>query len=332
MEHPKDQFRITDIKSLLKEALPPQPDPVYWQHKTLERAITGGSINVISTDSAAKSVMLSLEIATTIALTKAPVVPTRGVNPFTGINESEEYDAMLAEEAQLMPVMYLNTITTESQLERELVLTLPEMPKWIWLDRDQDIAYPYERMRFHQVTAQPGTIMKEEHKSDLFNYIKHNKVKVVVLNSFEFACRTQREKDDLACLLKEMRDRYNVAVLVFTHESEKRLKTNTRGPLAMLAMLSTWIDTIATLAPEMQARKIEYAAPAADDKPSAPQYKAAEEVNEALKQTSSDTLVEIVSEYAEVRSDLPADVGKLVQPNLDVLRNGADMELVRKQL
>jgi hypothetical protein len=330
MKNPRDEFRIYDVKTLLKEALPPQADPVYWQHEKLDRAITGGSITMISSDSASKSLQLSLQIAAKIARTKAPVVPTRGVNPFTGINESERYDAMLAEEAKLMPVLYLNTIATDAQLERELVLTLPEMLEWIWVDRDKGAEYPYEEMRLHQITAQPGTIMKEEHKSVLTQYVRHNKIKVVVLNSFEFACRTQREKDDLACMLKELRDIYNVAVIVFTQEAESRLKRATRGPLAMIAMLSSWIETVATLAPDLKDRKIEYVAPATDAASSAPRYRDAVEINDALKQTSSDVVIELVTEGIEIPSGLPSDVGKLGRMDLELRRNGGQGAAVRK--
>jgi hypothetical protein len=332
MKDPKTEFHIVDVKNLLKEALPPQADPVYWRHATLDRAITGGSITMISSDSASKSLQLSLEIAATIARTNTPVVPTRGLNPFTGVNESESYDESLAEAAKPMPVLYLNTIATDAQLERELVLTLPDMLKWIWIDREHGTAYPYEEMRLHQITAQPGTIMKEEHKRTLMQFVGHNKIKFIVLNSFEFACRTQRERDDLACMLKELRDTHNVAILVFTQEAESRLKRATRGPLAMIAMLSSWIDSIATLAPDLKDRTIEYVAPATDAASTAPRYRDAVEINDSLKQTSTDVIVELVTEGIEIPSGMPTDVGKLTQLNYDVIRNGGDVGTVKKSL
>src|SRR5688572_305677 len=101
-------LRFVKASALLKEASIPHPPSIFWKHSKQNLQIEASGIHIICSDDGKKSVRLSMQIAGEIARTKKPVTPTRGVNPFTGINESEEYDAMLAQEAKNIRVLYLN--------------------------------------------------------------------------------------------------------------------------------------------------------------------------------------------------------------------------------
>jgi hypothetical protein len=240
-------------KDFLIDAMPPQKPSILWRHKTEDLAIEASGVHIICFDDPKKSVRLSLQIACEVATSKKQYAPTRGVNPFTGINESEEYDKMLASDASNMNVLYINTLAAPTRLEEEISEVLPEMDQWIWQGRDKGAQFPYPDLPLNILHARAGTLTKEEGRKELFNYIKQNKIDLVVINSFEFASRTQREKDDMVHLLKDLRDERGVSIVVFTHESEKRLTAGAsrRGPIGSLSILSNFVNTVKAMAEEL---------------------------------------------------------------------------------
>ena len=177
------------------------------------------------------------------------------VNPFTGIDEGAEYDALFAAQEKKMNVLYINSLTCELQVQEDLVQTMPDMDKWIWIDRSKGRDFPYEDLGLHVLSIRSGTIMKQDEKRELREYVKHNNIDIIILNSFEFACRTQREKDDMVDLLKFFRDEYCVSILIFTHESVKRFApgASRRGPMGALSILADWASSIDVMAPELDA-------------------------------------------------------------------------------
>jgi hypothetical protein len=246
-------LQILRAKDFLIDAMPPQKPSILWRHKTEDLAIEASGVHIICFDDPKKGVRLSLQIACEVATSKKQYAPTRGVNPFTGINESEEYDKMLARDAGNMNVLYINTLAAPTRLEEEISEVLPEMDQWVWQGRDKGAAFPYPDLPLNILHARAGTLTKDEGRKELFNYIKQNKVDLVVINSFEFASRTQREKDDMVHLLKDLCDERGVSIVVFTHESEKRLiaGASRRGPIGSLSILSNFVSTVKAMAEEL---------------------------------------------------------------------------------
>jgi hypothetical protein len=238
---------------MLKDACVPQAPNVYWKHPKLHKELADSGLYIICSDDSRQSVRHSIQLATEIACTKKKNMPTHGVNPYTGINESAEYDALFDDKMGNAKVLYLNTLTTDYQLELELIAALPKMDHWLWMERHRGIQFPYEDLSISILSAPSGKIMKSETKKDLSYYIKDNNIDVVVLNSFEFASRTQREKDDMVAMLKELRDERMVAIVIYTHEPERRLTKGSarRGPIGALSMLANWVSTVEKLAPEL---------------------------------------------------------------------------------
>lgn len=148
--------------------------------------------------------------------------------------------------------LYLNSLTHEAQVEGALVRTLPKMDEWIWRDRERGRDFPYHELAMTIVSIRSGVIMKEETKKEFMQYVTQNRINVIVLNSFEFACRTQREKDDMVDLLKQLRDELCVSIVIYTHEAHKRFTNGSRrGPFGALSILASSISTIEKLAPEL---------------------------------------------------------------------------------
>jgi hypothetical protein len=239
---------------LLRETCPPTRSSILWKHPKLDMKIEAGGVNIICSDDSKKSLRYSAMIAGEIARNKKQQFPSR-LNPFTGLNEGAGYDAHCAAQEKNMNVLYINSLTTEYEVEEELVKTLPKMDEWVWIDRDKGREFPYSDLGLHILSVRSGTIMKQDEKRELRNFIKDNRIHIIILNSFEFTCRTQREKDDLVDLLKVLRDEFFVSILVFTHEPVKRFApgSSRRGPLGTLSILASWARTIDDLAPELDA-------------------------------------------------------------------------------
>jgi hypothetical protein len=246
------ELKFTRAPHLLRDACPPNPPTLLWQHPTLDLKLRASAINLICSTDSKQSLRHSVMLAGELALRKKAMSPVRGINPFTGINESEEYDKSCYEHAKNMNVLYINSLTSESEVEEALVQTLPGMDKWIWVDRDRGGEFPYRDLGIHILSIRSGSIMKKEASTELKDYVRQNKIDVIVVNSFEFACRTQREKDDMVDLLKFFRDEYCASILIYTHESEKRFRGGSRrGPMGALSILADWVSTIEAMAPEL---------------------------------------------------------------------------------
>jgi hypothetical protein len=323
-------FEIFSANERLKDVMPPQRMPTYWKHDTLDREVRAGGVYLISSDHAMKSLRLSLEIAAKMATSKEPVVPTHGVNPFTGVDESAEYTAWCERNAENTPVLYINTIATRYEMDCELTKLLPEMTKWIWLDRRKGKQYPYDDMKLHMINAPIGTIMKPESKRSIFEFVEEHNVRVIVINSFEWACRTQRERDDLAAMIKTLRETYEVAFVICTTETEKKLKSGScvRGPMGLLTMLAYWIETVNTLNPSIEARPFE---PMGSDVPvdvkPQPEIMTAAEVNEHLSQLPESILLPQPDPLA--RSVCVNERGDFTDQRFEIMRN-SDTGFVKK--
>lgn len=246
------QLEFVSAQALLRDACPPNAPSLLWKHPQLDLRVEAGAINIICSLDKRKSLRHSAMLAGELARRKKQISPVRGVNPFTGVNESEDYDRLCASRARTMNVLYINTLTNEVSMEAAFVQTLPGMDKWIWTDRDRGGEFPYTRLGLFFLSVRSGSIMKHEAAKELKEYVKQNNIDVIVLNSFEFACRTQREKDDMVDLLKYFCDVYNTSVLIYTHEPEKRFRSGSRrGPMGALSILADWVSTIDAMAPEL---------------------------------------------------------------------------------
>jgi hypothetical protein len=73
--------------------------------------------------------------------------------------------------------------------------------------------------------------------SGQFSQHRQNMASVVILNSFEFACRTARHRDDLVFQQIALREA-GCSVIVFTQEEKRKVEKQARGPLALLRMQS----------------------------------------------------------------------------------------------
>ncbi len=246
------ELKFTRASHLLADAFPPNPPSLLWQHPKLDLKIRASAIHLICSTDSKHSLRHSVMLAGELALRKKAMSPVRGINPFTGINESEEYDRFWFENSKNMNVLYINSLTSEDQVEEALVQTMPGMDKWIWVDRDKGGEFPYRDLGIHILSIRSGSIMKKEASTELKDYVRQNKIDVIIVNSFEFACRTQREKDDMVDLLKFFRDEYCTGIIIYTHESEKRFRSGSRrGPMGALSILAGWVSTIEEMAPEL---------------------------------------------------------------------------------
>jgi hypothetical protein len=139
-------------------------------------------------------------------------------------------------------VLYLNTLASNTSLANELIGVLPEVEAGIAHGYNQ---LPYKDLALELLTLAPGELLQK--RAALIDLILRKNIAVLVLNSIEFACSTERQRRELVLLLKELRDMYAVTIVAFSYDREACASTTnggrkTRGHIGSLAMLATSVS------------------------------------------------------------------------------------------
>lgn len=244
-------MNILSLKDLLSEATPYVEPKTFWKTEDDSFKVLSEGVQIVCSTSATDSVRASLRIALEVA-SKPLMRSTWGTNPFTGEPHELLHGPLFKEST---PVVYLNTLVTNAAVMNELARMLPKMDEWVWVSREKGAECPYGDLNIHVIDAPAGTLANNEHLVTLRQHIEKHSVRMLVINSFEFACRTARQKDDLVYELKELRDTYGVSIVVFSHENERNLKVGacSKGPVGKLAMVSNAIAPLKSLGVELGA-------------------------------------------------------------------------------
>lgn len=132
-------------------------------------------------------------------------------------------------------VFYLNTAATRDRIVNEAMGLWPGAQEWC-VKRDRYMRpNPAKDDKLNLYHIPTGEFSK--HFTEIQLQHLQNMASVVILNSFEFACRTARHRDDLIFQLIALRDA-GCAVIVFTQEERRKVEKQARGPLALLRMQS----------------------------------------------------------------------------------------------
>lgn len=153
-------------------------------------------------------------------------------------------------------VLYINTLAAEWAVNNEMLGLWPELDRWALESQEgKQAPRPCQWLPLHVMSAEPGDLLQYQEK--LFDIMHEQNINVVVLNSFEMAWRTERQKRDLMLLLRSFQHSHRT-VIVFTHESAAKLQpgksSRALGGLAIVA------QEVAELLP-MDATSLDFATP-----------------------------------------------------------------------
>lgn len=228
-------------------------------------AIYSGSLALITGSNTQANLRLSLKIGLDIARTQYPARPLTdhernrvSVSPdgaisyltpnqipsatpliSTSNDDIDKSDPTSPPDARPMyripKVCYINTLIGEWELDNEMLYAVPEVGAWMSGKRQTGL--PWRDIEFESHTMMPGELIR---KIDAMrDYIVRDGIDVVIINSFEFACASPKDKNDLVNFLKELRDMHQKTVIVLSHESRSVSAGNaTIGPVGGLAMMS----------------------------------------------------------------------------------------------
>jgi hypothetical protein len=210
------------ISNLINEAEPYHEPGVVWQSKTRENAqIRRGSMTIVCGGRHGELLGQSLKLAQEICSTEFREKDPWPYNP---------------EEVILKPkVLYINTATTRDSIANQAMGLWSGAQEWC-VKRDRylrDNPAKDDNLFLYHVPA--GEFNK--HYPEIKIQRKQTMASVVILNSFEFACRTARHRDDLIFQLLELRE-MGCTIIIFTQDEKRRVEKQARGPLALLRMQS----------------------------------------------------------------------------------------------
>jgi hypothetical protein len=210
------------VSELIQDAQPYQVPATIWTSAARPYVtIRRGSLNIISCNSKQDVVGQSLKLAQDICRSEIREADPWPYNPEDVIAHPK--------------VFYLNTAASRDDIQNEIMGLWPGAQEWS-VKRDRylrDNPAKDDNLVLYHVPS--GKF--NDHFAAIMNQRKANMASIIILNSFEFACRTARHRDDLVYQLKELRD-LGCTVIVFTQEAKRRIDKQARGPMALLRMQS----------------------------------------------------------------------------------------------
>lgn len=241
--------------------------PLIWSSKTaypknapLDLDVYSRSINIVCGQHSPTNLRVSLKMALDIA--RAPrkmrvSSPLRaeglGVDKHGAIVRPDErsvletYDlSRKPDPSQMANVLYINTLTPEWVVNNELLGLWPELERWA-LDCQEGKVRPRPDlwMPLHLMTAEPGDLLL--HREILYDVMHQKNINVVVLNSFENSCASERHKRELMLFLRSFQHTMRT-VIVFSHEKAERLRagcaSRVLGNLTMIAAAVVRLDPL----------------------------------------------------------------------------------------
>jgi hypothetical protein len=211
---------VDRISSILEGAEPYHKPAVIWQSRTkYDIRLTRGSLTIICGGSHQEVIGQSFKLAQEICR--------------RNVREKSPWPYNPEEVSDGQRVFYLNTATTRERMTNEAVGLWPGAQEWC-VKRDRFMRpNPGKDDKLHLYHVPSGQF--NEHFPEIKIQHRQNMASVVILNSFEFACRTARHRDDLVFQLLALREA-GCAVIVFTQEEKRKVVKQARGPLALLRM------------------------------------------------------------------------------------------------
>ena len=210
---------VDTVSKLLHEAPPFHRSGALWRSAISEAEIQRGSLNIVCGGSREHVIGQSLNLAREICRTE-----TREKSPWPFNPE---------EVTRRQKVLYINTCSSQDHITNQLMGLWPGAQEWS-VRRDKYVRpSPAADDTLDIFTVPAGQFVA--YLEQIQKHVRDTMASVVILNSFDIACRTARHRDDLTFALFALRD-LGCTVIVFTQEEKRKAEKQARGPLALLRM------------------------------------------------------------------------------------------------